>query len=95
MKASIEPGRVVFSKKGRDKNRYFVVLYALDADFVMIADGDTRKLDKMKKKRVKHLTACPYEAPQLAERYQAGVLQDAEIRKFLLSTENCADAQTV
>lgn len=96
MKPPIEPGRVVFSKKGRDKTRYFVVLYTLDADFVMICDGDTRKLDHMKKKRIKHLAGCPFECPELVEMAKAGSLKDADIRKMLYSIQNgpnCAKAQ--
>ena len=96
MKAPIEPGRVVFSKKGRDKTRYFVVLYSLDADFVQICDGDTRKLDHMKKKRIKHLVSCPFEAPELIDLYQQGKLKDADIRKVLYPIKNgtnCANAQ--
>lgn len=88
MKAPIEPGRVVFSKKGRDKTRYFVVLYTVDADFVMIADGDTRKLDHLKKKRLKHLGSCPVEAPELIEMYQKGTLKDSDIRKVLIPVAN-------
>ena len=96
MKAPIEPGRVVFSKKGRDKTRYFVVLYTLDADFVMICDGETRKLDKMKKKRIRHLDSCPHEFPALIEMYRQGTLKDADIRKVLYPIKNgtnCANAQ--
>lgn len=83
MKPEILPGRVVFSKKGRDKGRYFVVLYLVDADFVMMADGDTRKLDHLKKKRRKHLTACPYEDFRLIELYQQGRLKDSDVRSVL------------
>lgn len=88
MKPPIEPGRVVFSKKGRDKDRYFVVLYTVDADFVMICDGDTRKLDHMKKKRRKHLTACPFDAAQLLPLAAAGTLKDSDIRKVLWPIAN-------
>ena len=83
MKPPVQPGHVVFSKKGRDKGRYFVVLYTLDADFVMIGDRDTRKLDHLKKKRRKHLAGCPYEAPQLLELLAEGKLKDSDIRKVL------------
>lgn len=83
MKPEILPGRVVFSKKGRDKGRYFVVLYLVDADFVVMADGDTRKLDHTKKKRRKHLTACPYEDFTLIEKYQQGTLKDSDIWSLL------------
>ena len=88
MKPPILPGSVVFSKKGRDKGRYFVVLYSLDAEFVMIGDGDTRKIGHLKKKRRKHLTACPWEFPELAEKYQAGRLLDSDIRKVLYPIVN-------
>lgn len=83
MKPEIFPGRVVFSKKGRDKTRYFVVLYMVDAEFVMMGDGDTRKLDHLKKKRLKHLTACPYEASELIGLLNEGRLKDSDIRKVL------------
>ena len=85
MKPSILSGIVVFSKKGRDKGRYFVVLYTLDAEFVMMADGDTRKLDHMKKKRRKHLAACPHEFPELLMLQEKGQLKDSDIRRALHS----------
>ena len=90
MKPSILPGIVVFSKKGRDKGRYFVVLYTLDAEFVMMGDGDTRKIGHLKKKRRKHLTACPVECPELLAMYQAGRLKDSDIRKVLFPIANQA-----
>ncbi len=83
MKPEILPGSVVFSKKGRDKGRVFVVLLSLDADFVMIADGDTRKLDRPKKKRRRHLTALPVELPGLIDLCGQKRLKDADIRKAL------------
>ena len=48
MKPEIKEGNVVFSKKGRDKGYPFVVLLSLDDDFVLICDGDRRKVDKPK-----------------------------------------------
>jgi len=98
VKAPIEPGRVVFSKKGRDKTRYFVVLYSVDADFVMISDGDTRKLDHMKKKRCKHLTACPFEFPEMPRLAKEGKLKDSDIRKALYPIKpkpECAESANI
>lgn len=95
MKPEIAPGYVVFSKKGRDKGRYFVVLYMVDADFALIADGDTRKLDRLKKKRLKHLQACPIQAPELPEMAAKGTLKDSDIRKVLFPVnQGTAGAQT-
>ncbi len=65
-----------------------MVLYSLDAEFVMIGDGDTRKLDHLKKKRRKHLTACPYQFPELPELFAQGRLKDSDIRKVLFSIAN-------
>ena len=90
MKPPILPGYAVFSKKGRDKGRYFVVLYTLDAEFVMMADGDTRKLDHMKKKRRKHLCACPHEFPELLMLQEKGQLKDSDIRRALRSIQQNA-----
>ncbi|MBQ4639094.1 MAG: hypothetical protein IJB69_01085 [Clostridia bacterium] len=65
-----------------------MVLYSVDADFVMMGDGDTRKMGHLKKKRRKHLTACPYEDFQLIEKYQQGTLKDSDIRKLLYPIAN-------
>ena len=92
MKPPILPGYAVFSKKGRDKGRYFVVLYTLDAEFVMMADGDTRKLDHMKKKRRKHLAACPHEFPELLMLQEKGQLKDSDIRSVLFPIVNQINA---
>ncbi|MDO5022013.1 MAG: KOW domain-containing RNA-binding protein [Eubacteriales bacterium] len=83
MKPQIKPGIVVKSQKGRDKGRLFMVLYQVDADFVMVCDGKLRKLDKPKKKRCKHLTALPYEMEQHLALYAANRLKDSDIRKEL------------
>ncbi len=92
MKPEIAPGKIAISKKGRDKGRYFVILLSLDADFVMVSDGDTRKLNHLKKKRRKHLCALPAEVPELLNAYQAGTLQDAMIRKALQPYKTQADS---
>ena len=88
---NIFPGRVVFSKKGRDKCRYFVVLYMVDADFAFVSDGETRKLSRMKKKRLKHLRACPYEFPDFPRLYKEGRLLDSDIRKALYPIKQTTD----
>lgn len=44
----------VCSKAGRDKGRFFAVL-SIEADFAYIADGDLRKIEKPKRKKLKHL----------------------------------------
>ena len=48
-------GQIVVSKKGHDEGRVYVILNSPQKDFVMIADGNYRKLKNPKRKRIKHL----------------------------------------
>ena len=43
-------GLLAYSKCGRDKKRLFCVIGVLDEDFVLIADGRLRRMEKPKKK---------------------------------------------
>ena len=75
----LEPGEIVRSKAGRDRNRAFVVLEVLDADYVLLVDGRLRTLDRPKKKKRKHLLQVPTEARMERRAH----LLDADVRKFL------------
>ena len=57
IRPQLSPGRIVLSLAGRDQGRLFVVLQELDDQFVLIADGSLRGVDRPKKKRRKHLRA--------------------------------------
>ncbi len=52
MEASV--GDVVYSKNGRDKGVFFVVM-SLSDGYAFISNGSSRKSDKPKKKKLKHL----------------------------------------
>lgn len=79
-----DPGCVVKSLAGRDAGRMFVVIREIDADFVLISDGDTRPLDRPKKKRRKHLKATGASFPEVAAAASGGQeLTDAQVRKLL------------
>ncbi len=71
-------GAIVLSKAGRDKNRAFVITEVLDSEYVMIADGRLRTIDRPKKKKCKHLL-WESEAQMAFPEH----LLDADIRKFL------------
>jgi ribosomal protein L14E/L6E/L27E len=57
MESTLElvPGQLVISKAGRDAGKYFIVLKVIDEKFVSLVDGDLRKIENPKKKKVKHL----------------------------------------
>lgn len=50
----IRIGELVQSAAGHDKSKYFIVT-ALDDEFVYLCDGKSRKADKPKKKKRKHV----------------------------------------
>lgn len=52
----LDIGQIVKSRSGRDQGKIFVVFDKLDEDHVLIVDGSLRRVDKPKKKKIKHLT---------------------------------------
>lgn len=51
----IRIGQVVTSRAGRDSGKFYVVIDVLDDRFVLVADGETRRLKNPKKKNKRHL----------------------------------------
>ncbi|MDR1260175.1 MAG: hypothetical protein LBJ83_00355 [Oscillospiraceae bacterium] len=51
----MEKGRVVKSLAGRDKGAFFAVV-DFDNIYCFLVDGDLRKLEKPKKKKIKHVS---------------------------------------
>lgn len=79
-------GRVVYSKAGRDSNRYFIICDVIDSSFVRVVDGDLRKVENPKKKNIKHLRLQPQKVEALAEKFRRGEpVTNAEVRKALES----------
>jgi ribosomal protein L14E/L6E/L27E len=72
-------GRIVRSTAGRDKGRLFLVIGVADEEHLLIADGDLRKLEKPKKKKLKHLTAtaAECECPEIDK------LRNSSVRKLI------------
>ena len=80
----IEVGCIVRSLAGRDQGRLFVVIQELDSDFVMVANGKLRGMDRLKKKRRKHLKPTGSVVEELRSRLAAGeMVEDHEILTWL------------
>ena len=94
------PGRVVLSTQGRDEGRYFVVLEVIDENYVLMADGLTRKVDHPKKKKVKHLRPKPILVEVDGAKLPNKRLQDSDLRNALsahgleISTASNEDADS-
>ncbi len=72
---SVEAGSIVKSLKGHDTGRIYVVLDVISDCFVLVVDGEYRKKDNPKQKRIKHLEFIR-EGQFVAE------LNDSAIRKL-------------
>lgn len=84
----IEIGSVVRSMAGRDQGRLFVVIQELDSDFVMVANGKLRGMDRLKKKRRKHLKPTGTVVGELRDRIANGAaVENHEIRSWLKKEE--------
>lgn len=80
----LQKGQVVKSKAGRDRNRVFVILDIVDDSFVLIADGDLRKLDSPKKKKIKHLIVYNTILKEFINMLKSNKkINDATVRKLL------------
>jgi ribosomal protein L14E/L6E/L27E len=86
METTVNIGSVVFSKSGRDGGRYYIVVN-IDEEkpgFVFIADGEYRKIEKPKLKKIKHLRASGVVLEKLKNKFiEKKTVFDAEIRSAL------------
>ena len=70
-------GYVVISKAGRDKG-YFMAVVGIEKDFLIVADGKERPLERPKRKNPKHLQKTNYKV-------DLEQLTDKKLRTFLRS----------
>ncbi len=84
----VQLGSIVISKAGRDQGRLFLVVAEVDDDFVMVANGALRKMDRQKKKRRKHLKPTGAVVQAVRERLAEGrPIEDHELRAWLSEEE--------
>lgn len=84
---TFEPGQLVFSIAGRDKGRAYLVMgldNAVYGTFVYVADGEYRKVQRPKRKNIKHLKATKLKDQDIGSRVEIGAsLSNVEVRKRL------------
>lgn len=79
----ISVGSIVRSIAGRDKGDDFIVL-AFDDDFVYLANGELRKVDSPKKKKLKHVQVSGKVSEFIANKLNnVGKVTNSEVRKAL------------
>ena len=81
----VDKSSLVVSKAGRDKGQLFYVIDT-DEQYVYLADGKSRKLEKPKRKKRKHVEQVPRTESRIAEKIRNGEkVLNSELRKELAS----------
>lgn len=81
----IDKSSLVVSKAGRDQGQLFYVVDT-DEQYVYLADGKSRKLEKPKRKKRKHIEQIPRTESRIAEKIRNGEkVLNSELRKELAS----------
>ena len=81
----VDKSSLIVSKAGRDKGQLFYVIDA-DEQYVYLADGKSRKLEKPKRKKRKHVEQVPRTESRIAEKIRNGEqVLNSELRKELAS----------
>ena len=81
--AEVTRGSLVYSRAGRDKGALFLVLDA-EGEYVYLSDGDTRRVENPKKKKLKHInrtnTVCELDFENIT---------NSVVRKALMKKAEC------
>ena len=79
-------GKVAVSMSGRDNGKTFIIVGILNDNYVYISDGDLRKVEKPKKKKIKHLTITDTVAEHIKNLLHASdKVNNSAIKKYLQS----------
>ncbi len=81
----VDKSSLIVSKAGRDKGQLFYVIDT-DEQYVYLADGKSRKLEKPKRKKRKHVEQVSRTESRIAEKIRNGEkVLNSELRKELAS----------
>ena len=76
---------LVQATAGREQGKYFFVLRR-DGEYLLLADGKSRRLEKPKRKKRKHIEQIPRTESRIAEKIRNGEkVLNSELRKELAS----------
>ena len=80
----ISLGQFVCSKAGRDRGRIFIVIDMIDDEYVKVVDGDLRKVENPKKKKIRHLQKYHAVSDETKTKLEKGEqIENAAIRRAI------------
>lgn len=79
----LQVGELVLSLKGRDSSNYYIVLATKDG-YVYYVDGNVRKINRPKRKKLKHISRTNIICSDIKEKLnELGKISDKEIRESI------------
>ena len=79
----IVKSNIVRSGAGRDKGKLFVVL-AVEGEYLLLADGKSRKLESPKRKKRRHVQFVSADETRLSQKIRGeGKITNSELRRTL------------
>ncbi|MCD7728309.1 MAG: KOW domain-containing RNA-binding protein [Clostridia bacterium] len=96
-KNNVAVGGVCKSTQGRDAGKYYIIKEVLANGYVLVSDGDCKKLAAPKKKSLKHLHILPEREDAIGDKLAAGArVFDSEIysalKKYNAAQTTASDA---
>lgn len=87
---AVQLGEIVKSRAGRDAGRLFVINRIVNEQYVLIVDGDLRKLERPKKKKLKHIEPSGVVLEELVPGLEGKgrKLNNADVRKAIEKFKN-------
>lgn len=76
-------GQLVIAKAGRDKGRPLVIVEVVSCDYVRVADGDLRRIEKPKLKKVIHCAATKHHVSEWLPSQVPAEWTNAALKKAL------------
>lgn len=77
-------GQFVRSIAGRDNGTAYVVVRT-EENYVYVADGNARRLENPKKKKLKHIQGSYNISKEIADLIERGEAENYQLRRFLNS----------
>ena len=78
----IERGALVESLAGHDEGQTFAVIKTVDGNYVLIANGKTRKVEAPKRKKIKHIKLLNAKI-DLEAMEQSGGITDGGVKRAI------------
>ena len=90
----IQVSHIVQATAGRDKGRLFFVLRVEEGGYLLLADGKGRKLERPKRKKLRHVCFIADGDSRVAQKLQKGEkVTNSELRRALAAFQAKANEQ--